>query len=634
MAAPTKPQLDYSYVAFQAEQGDNSFPGSQLQNDLDELVRAADDTIDALADVRRSDGALPNQKVTVDSLHPAVYDLFTGVGPTGPTGPSGPSGPAGVGATGPVGSNGATGPSGPTGVTGPTGPTGPTGVTGATGPTGPGAAGLVSILDYVVGDGVADDTAAMQAAVDAASVLFVPMGTTIYLTSEIVLPSNITIFGGGKFVAGPLVGFQQADTTWGMINATAQSNITLDNIQFDISAWTSIAGQVTSPGGVALASTRCVLIRRSSKIDIRNCKFNTTGGAVALVGCTDANITDNDVTCLTTTGTNNTIFSDGVIDAWVEFNIHAERLVIHGNRIRGNGFARWGIMLTGLEFAAVDMDVRNVVISDNIVSGCFHDGMWLLGRDAILNGLTVTGNVIDAARKGISLSDAKNFVIAHNVMRNLTGAGIHLWSEFALGVQNGCTDGIVANNHIHTIADAALSAAMWVQLGSTRNVLSGNNIAGGNYDYGILFAADSLGNRAVGNKIAGAVVRKIEQFALGNLIDGAIFTATPSGAVNVASTFLRAGHFHATDEFVTVYFRLSVTPTATALATKVLLPLPVPTSLPVSSGDVLWGTGIIYSPIGMATVVGEDASNSALIEFTSNGTAAHVINGSFSYRII
>ncbi|WP_292196699.1 hypothetical protein, partial [Mesorhizobium sp.] len=86
-----------------------------MDADLAEIRRAASDTIDALADVRRADGALPNQKVTVDSLAPSVLALLRGDGPTGPTGPTGP---AGVGATG------ATGPTGPVGATGPTGPTG------------------------------------------------------------------------------------------------------------------------------------------------------------------------------------------------------------------------------------------------------------------------------------------------------------------------------------------------------------------------------------------------------------------------------------------------------------------------------------------------------------------------------
>ncbi|MER9210218.1 hypothetical protein [Mesorhizobium sp. M0771] len=48
------------------------------------------ETIDALADVRRADGALPNEKITVDGLSPTVLALLRGDGPTGPTAPTGP----------------------------------------------------------------------------------------------------------------------------------------------------------------------------------------------------------------------------------------------------------------------------------------------------------------------------------------------------------------------------------------------------------------------------------------------------------------------------------------------------------------------------------------------------------------
>lgn len=138
MPNPEKPIIDFSYQYYLPY-------GTQLDNDLAKLNHGIDDTIDALADVRRSDGALPNGKVTVDSLSDPVKDMMKGQGATGPTGPSGPTGPAGVGATGPTGSagaTGATGPAGATGVAGATGPGGATGVagsagaTGATGPTG------------------------------------------------------------------------------------------------------------------------------------------------------------------------------------------------------------------------------------------------------------------------------------------------------------------------------------------------------------------------------------------------------------------------------------------------------------------------------------------------------------------
>lgn len=52
MPSPTKPVLDYSYTAYQQEQqGVSNFPGTNMDADLTKLVRSADETIDALADV-------------------------------------------------------------------------------------------------------------------------------------------------------------------------------------------------------------------------------------------------------------------------------------------------------------------------------------------------------------------------------------------------------------------------------------------------------------------------------------------------------------------------------------------------------------------------------------------------------
>ncbi|ESY92675.1 collagen-like protein [Mesorhizobium sp. LNHC209A00] len=147
MPFPTKPVIEFSYAVLENwPQG-----GTALDNDLANLANSIDQTIDALADVRRADGALPNGKVTPESLSPSVLALLRGDGPTGPTGPTGP---AGVGPTGPTGLTGPTGPTGVTGLTGATGPTGvgatgatgPVGATGVTGPTGPtGATAVPSV---------------------------------------------------------------------------------------------------------------------------------------------------------------------------------------------------------------------------------------------------------------------------------------------------------------------------------------------------------------------------------------------------------------------------------------------------------------------------------------------------------
>ena len=121
-------------------------------------------------------------------------------GPTGPTGVTGPIGPTGVtGLTGATGATGATGPAG--------GPTGPTGATGVQGPTGPAGANGTSIGVNVkaygaVGDGIINDTAAIQNAINSnpGATLYFPHGT--YAITQVVIPYGCTILGdnqGNKF---------------------------------------------------------------------------------------------------------------------------------------------------------------------------------------------------------------------------------------------------------------------------------------------------------------------------------------------------------------------------------------------------------------------------------------------------
>lgn len=81
MAAPEKPDLDYSYTGFAAGLGDGSFPGSQLDNDLANLKQSIDQTIDHIANVVREDGQIQNGAVTKAAL---AADIQLGVAPPRP----------------------------------------------------------------------------------------------------------------------------------------------------------------------------------------------------------------------------------------------------------------------------------------------------------------------------------------------------------------------------------------------------------------------------------------------------------------------------------------------------------------------------------------------------------------------
>lgn len=72
MAYPDKPSLTYSYSAFQQSQGDNTFPGTQLDADLLTLKTALDNVNDFVRGITRSDGRIGNGSVTRESLDPAL----------------------------------------------------------------------------------------------------------------------------------------------------------------------------------------------------------------------------------------------------------------------------------------------------------------------------------------------------------------------------------------------------------------------------------------------------------------------------------------------------------------------------------------------------------------------------------
>ena len=72
MPYPRLYDVTYSYTGFQQAQGNNSFPGTQLDADLNGLESAIDGVAAFIQNVMRSDGKLQNGVVTYDSLSPSL----------------------------------------------------------------------------------------------------------------------------------------------------------------------------------------------------------------------------------------------------------------------------------------------------------------------------------------------------------------------------------------------------------------------------------------------------------------------------------------------------------------------------------------------------------------------------------
>ncbi len=77
MADPTKFVPGFDYSDFEQSNPTLPKPGAQLDNDFANLKQTTDQTIDALKDVRRSDGKLKNKIVTRDSLADDAVDAIS-----------------------------------------------------------------------------------------------------------------------------------------------------------------------------------------------------------------------------------------------------------------------------------------------------------------------------------------------------------------------------------------------------------------------------------------------------------------------------------------------------------------------------------------------------------------------------
>ena len=132
---------------------------------------------------------------------------------------------------------------------------------------------IVSVMDFgAVGDGIADDTAAFQAAVDAAQTIYVPAGT--FKISTVTISNNTTLIGvdkGSTFITGDGDLFEVTglylsmeriyiynDTVEGKLinftNATATANNRFDEMRFGKATYHIYA----TPVAVSWTFTRCM----------------------------------------------------------------------------------------------------------------------------------------------------------------------------------------------------------------------------------------------------------------------------------------------------------------------------------------------------------------------------------------
>lgn len=327
-----------------------------------------------------------------------------------------------------------------------------------------------------VGNGAADDTIALQAAIDASvgGRLHIPAGR-YRLTASLLLPSNIILEGDGD-QATALVGTWTAASGesskgWTYVrnaktDGTAE-NITVRNIGIDGAGDGTASG--TPVGGVVTG----LLFRRVKGVRVYNCRaYRVPGISIAYQGCERVRIIGNEVNQGGRDGITGMWYTDDLLDVVVADNLikevgddgiaigasgdlennseRARRISVTGNTIYGAGMsdsdaAGRGIWVDGVE----DATIAGNVVSDTFAAGISinSDGAGAKFRS---RRVTVTGNVVRRAAiwnnatqplVGIRCVGADACTIANNVVAEAVGDGIYVNDATEIAVSGNTVEG-------------------------------------------------------------------------------------------------------------------------------------------------------------------------------------------------
>ena len=263
----------------------------------------------------------------------------------------------------------------------------------------------VSVKDFgAVGDGVTDDTAAIQAAINYSSsnglVLRVPPNT--YLTKALSMKTNLTLVGEGYLSC-----FSLNESQYLLANPVVAtvSNVFISNIRFVGNK----ATYTSSGGGIYFA--------RGNNYKVTNCVFEEFAQVGVLCGVPSNGIVDypNQGKLIVDS---NTFVNCGNNGYGAIAVTHGNDIVICNNLCKStDSGAGYGI---DLECNSGNY-ISNAVISNNILIG---GSLLLDGNNASLplKNTTVTGNIIDSALRYYSSSfpvyirDVNTLAFSNNII--------------------------------------------------------------------------------------------------------------------------------------------------------------------------------------------------------------------------
>ena len=361
-------------------------------------------------------------------------------------------------------------------------------------------ASVVSVKEFgAVGDGVVDDTAAIQAAINTGETVYVPAAANYYkITSELILNSNQRIFGDGVDSQ-----IRQVTSLANVLSATSKSGVIVENLHLYCVG--TFSNYNTGSG---------VILQSCSQSIVRGCLVSNHRGAGVNIYSSNECLVEG-----------NTFINSPVVNSDIDAQAFADiSLVFSSSR----NIVQNNICVSGQGTGVLVQTVANGDACDgNIVNGNIVRNAKVYGI-ALYRNAQVIGDV--------PLQSVSNCVVSGNTIENISGAIINsITSTYTYGTGiyvQGAEKAVVSGNTIRQTHSGAVTFSQQLAPGAigltnqtvasvTGNVIDqagmfGIDIGDANVFGATIGAASITGNVITNCQYSGIVVRNRGRIAISN----------------------------------------------------------------------------------------------------------------------
>jgi hypothetical protein len=267
---------------------------------------------------------------------------------------------------------------------------------------------VVSVKDFgAVGDGVADDTVAIQAALDSgAGGVYFPSGN--YLVSSVSARSNMLIYGDGQASQLTASGTGNILVISGVSGGAQIENVIVQNLSF-----LGLNNMNVGPIGCG------VIVQYAVNVTVDQCYFDSFGPGVADTSTGGAALLFY-LNCVDVTASNNTVVNGTGY--------------LNGTDIAMYSFAGYGIVTGNRTYSTNSQGiytnaaskVGRMIITNNISKNHTRHGIEPVyaGTTEKIDAIVANNICEDCASTGIYINtDADGVVIANNIIESCSGGG-------------------------------------------------------------------------------------------------------------------------------------------------------------------------------------------------------------------